>query len=131
MTKRTVSFVFRISTSKPAPFTHHHCHLLKSYLVAGPWGAMLAGHSISFLFSSLIEEPRLCLSKQCVPITGPLFPHLPCDLGVERQPSARCWSVGLKLVFLYNCFVESWAGPSYFPSVVPLPFSFFPSGIQM
>lgn len=123
MTKRTVSFVFRISTSKPVPFTHHHCHLLKSYLVAGPWGVMLAGHSLSFLFSSLIEEPQLCLSKQWVPITGPLFPHLPCDLGVERQPSCTVLVSRTEAGLSIQLF--SWVMGGTFLLPLCCPFAFF------
>lgn len=42
---------------------------------------MLVVHPVSVVFSSLLAEPHLCSSKQCVQIKRMLFPHLPCKQG--------------------------------------------------
>ena len=86
-------------------FQYHTCSfylhwpLLKSYFVAGTWKTMLVVYLISVLFSSLLAEPQLCLSTQCVQIKKVLFPHLP---GNQGWPSTTVLVRKTELVFLSN-----------------------------
>lgn len=127
MTRRTVSFVFRISIP----------HLLLLPPLASVEVLLCCRH---------MEDNASCLSNICslfllVSRTPTLFKHAMCPDKKSVLPPSP-WQPGV--VIYHSSSQEDWAGlsvklqfpdtcavPSYLPPVVLLPLLFFPSGIQM